>query len=156
MKQYSKPLITRNIETDKVSLFEDAGFSLALDSAGKSKSKTIDGIEKVQVIIFTDFTAEVPSDLNEMVSATSESETYDLALRTFITNKVLSPAVNEVYTRVGYVTPAERKAGKNALALFKNAGGKVDDTGKVVKPAKLFGQTFDTPQDLFKFAVAGE
>ena len=161
MKQYTKATLTRNIEVDKVSLFTDAGFSLSLDKNGKEIHKSIKGtdgvtVEKVQVIMFEDFSAEIPSDLNEMISQVGDSETYELAVRTFITNKVLAPAVSEIFTRVGYVTVAERKAGKNALALFKNAGGKVDEDGKVVKPAKLFGQTFDTPQAIFKFATTGE
>ena len=156
MKQYTKATLVRNIEVEKVSLFTDNGFSLSLDKNGKEKHKVIDGVDKIQVVMFTDFSAEIPSDLKEMISQVGESETYELAVRTFITNKVLAPAVSEIFTRVGYVTVAERKAGKNALALFKNAGGKVDEDDKVVKPAKLFGQTFDTPQAIFKFATSGE
>ncbi len=150
MKEY-KATIRRFIENEKLSLFTDNGYNVINDDSGEPKVRTRNGIPFTQVLI-VGVDQDIPETLKELKGELSDVEIFQLAIRTFITNKVLKPVVDKVYKEVGYVTSAGRLK-KLAIKLFTKFGGELSDTNEVLKPATAFGVEYTDVNELYDFLM---
>lgn len=150
MKEY-KATIRRFIENEKLNLFTDNGFNVINDDNGEPKSRTRNGIIQTQVLIGV-IEQDIPNTLKELKGLISDADLFQLAIRTYITNKVLKPFVDGVYKEIGYVTSSARLK-KLAIKLFVKFGGELSEKNEVVKPATAFGIDYDNVNELYDFLM---